>query len=942
LVENVIVKPPPFGGNSFSNWLASSLNAFTQNTNCSPANQEVYRMTVPRTALDKPYQNFDLQIEQASNGYRVRVLDSPAGQANHLITLPFDLKTELDKAHLLGGRIHHFQSGAGANDRTVTPLDPKIFGARLFQAIFVGDVGISLRRSVDLARQQNTNLRIRLHLDETPELASLPWEYLYDGTHSRFLVLSEATSIVRYLALPLTATPLKVSTPLRLLVVIADASDVVPRLQVIEERLKLEAALRNLIDHGEVEITCLERATMSALQRALRKTEYHLFHFIGHGWFDAASQRHGLILENDQGRGEMVDTDRLAVLLHNHPSLRLAFLNACEGARFAEGQPLAGVAQHLVQQGLPAVIAMQFPVRDRSAITLAQEFYDALANRYPVDAALTEARIAIFGQNSGMDWGTPVLFMRSSDGNLWQAKEETVRKEEQERRQMYTESSTYVGRNTSTENSNLNISNSESNRSEYNSSTYSIIKYDHNPLEPCMPFIHQLVTRLKDVSDTDNNKDSLLEKQILDCIANLYSARSVFTVTLYDNLVSVLASYSSSNEAHIQEAIRFIQTVVSSAEGKVSRQNITTLITSGSERFCLVSLIPPKDDKSASEFLVIAGIPDDSSYLGDEFSLILNAAYFATNKFSSISFIKLEEDIYDNLRRRYLSLPNSLISARKKIFESRLLQLTFHFQPIIRLHKSDIYISSWEALARDNLSKMDSAPQDLLASVELWGGELTAFFDQYVLELAIQTYRKKLRNIKGMRRAEDIKELAINVYPQSLENRNYYNALKDIIGNGIIPCEKLILELSERKTFPSHAYFHQDQTSAARIRDSVKEYVRDFQINFSIDDFGTGDNQLDKLSLLPVSYIKVDRNILYENHASAMLDFIVKTANNSGLVIPKVIVEGFEDGQKLTLADLYKLGIKYVQCFWSGMPKDSPYRLEREMIHKIRNDILIV
>ena len=93
---------------------------------------------------------------------------------------------------------------------------------------------------------------------------------------------------------------------------------------------------------------------------------------------------------------------------------------------------MGGVAQHLVQQGLPAVIAMQFPVSDQAAITLAHEFYGALADHYPVDAALTEARVAIYGQKSLMEWGTPVLFMRAPDGNLWQPEqEETMSKENQ-------------------------------------------------------------------------------------------------------------------------------------------------------------------------------------------------------------------------------------------------------------------------------------------------------------------------------------------------------------------------------------------------------------------------------------------------------------------------------------------------------------------------------
>ncbi len=372
---------------------------------------------------DKRYQNFDLQIEPAGNGYRARVLDSPAGQASSLIALPFNPKTEPNKVRLIGGRIRHFQASP-ATDEDVTPLDPKVFGTQIFSALFGGEVGVSLRRSIDLAETAGAGLRIRLRLDEAPELAALPWEYLFDSLNNRYLVLSEATPIVRYLALPLANKTLQISRPLRLLVLISDAKDVLPRLHVAEEQARLQGALQPLIDRGDLEVTWLEQATLPALQAALLANDYHIFHFIGHGWFDITSQRNGLLLENEQGKGALVETERLAVLLHNHPTLRLAFLNACEGARFAEGQPLAGVAQHLVQQGLPAVIAMQFPVSDRAAITLAQQFYSALAARYPVDAALTQARTAIYSQNSVMEWGTPVLFMRAPDGNLWQPEQE--------------------------------------------------------------------------------------------------------------------------------------------------------------------------------------------------------------------------------------------------------------------------------------------------------------------------------------------------------------------------------------------------------------------------------------------------------------------------------------------------------------------------------------
>ena len=126
-----------------------------------------------------------------------------------------------------------------------------------------------------------------------------------------------------------------------------------------------------------------------------------------------------LLLEDSTGRGRPVGGQDLGTLLYDHKSLRMAVLNVCEGARASRTDPFAGTAQSLVQQGIPAVIAMQFEISDESAIVFAHEFYDMLARAYPVDAALGEARRAIFAHNSELEWGTPVLYMRSTDGRIF-------------------------------------------------------------------------------------------------------------------------------------------------------------------------------------------------------------------------------------------------------------------------------------------------------------------------------------------------------------------------------------------------------------------------------------------------------------------------------------------------------------------------------------------
>jgi len=213
--------------------------------------------------------------------------------------------------------------------------------------------------------------------------------------------------------------PIAVTPPIRVLVMLSSPVDY-PALDVEAEWTKLTSALADLLASGQIAIERLDDATLTALQKRLRRSQYHIFHFIGHGEFDQTLQEGVLLLEREQQRGHRVGSQYLGMLLHDHESLRVAVLNACEGARSSRQDPFAGSAQTLVQQGIPAVIAMQFEIADDVAGTFAHEFYGALADSYPIDAAVTEARKAIFAAGFEVEWATPVLYLRAPDGRIFE------------------------------------------------------------------------------------------------------------------------------------------------------------------------------------------------------------------------------------------------------------------------------------------------------------------------------------------------------------------------------------------------------------------------------------------------------------------------------------------------------------------------------------------
>jgi len=386
------------------------------------------------------YLDFDLLIERAGERYKVQASSSTAGQAFGEFSLPF---SELE--------IENFLLRVGRPRRSVRRVDSqemeavKNFGSRLFDAVFDDEVRACLRSSLEEAERHGAGLRLRLRLTKAPELTDLPWEYLYNRPLNRFLSLAKETPIVRYLELPERIRPLQVKPPLQALIMISSPYNV-PGLDVEREWALLNQVLHDLELEGLVTLERMERATLAALQRQLRQGEYHIFHFIGHGGFDQQAKDGVLMLEDDEGRGRPVSGQYLGTLLHNHRPLRLALLNACEGGRASRSDPFAGTAQSLMQQGLPAVIAMQFEITDAAAIAFTREFYAAVADGEPIDAAMVEARAAIFAQGDNIEWGTPVLYMRAPDGRIFdiermsheerrQAKLAVLNREEENRRE---------------------------------------------------------------------------------------------------------------------------------------------------------------------------------------------------------------------------------------------------------------------------------------------------------------------------------------------------------------------------------------------------------------------------------------------------------------------------------------------------------------------------
>jgi GNAT superfamily N-acetyltransferase len=369
------------------------------------------------SAAGKTYLDFVLRVEPAGVGgrdYEVRLVGRGA-DGTHRMRFPFtDVVLERRLLELQNALLRSDGSRRGVVTRVEVPA--KELGGELFDALLGGGV----RERYDQARRdaagQNAGLRLRLDL-ATPELARLPWEFLYDRKADQFLCVRN-TTVVRYLEPAQPLPPARAEFPLRILGVTAGPRDM-PRLDLEGEKDCMEVALKRLTDRGAVTLTWLDAATYDDLERVLQDGPWHVLHFIGHGRYDAAADEGLLVFDDGSGGVDERSAGQLALLLSDDPALRLVTLSSCESAAGGSDGP-GCTAAALVRGGVAAVVAMQYEISDKAAVRFSGRLYQALADGLPVDAAVLQARRAVaLAVRNSVEWGTPVLYTQCADGVLF-------------------------------------------------------------------------------------------------------------------------------------------------------------------------------------------------------------------------------------------------------------------------------------------------------------------------------------------------------------------------------------------------------------------------------------------------------------------------------------------------------------------------------------------
>ncbi|MDZ7956600.1 MAG: EAL domain-containing protein [Aulosira sp. DedQUE10] len=462
-----------------------------------------------------------------------------------------------------------------------------------------------------------------------------------------------------------------------------------------------------------------------------------------------------------------------------------------------------------------------------------------------------------------------------------------------------------------------------------------------NFLEPYEDFITNLIQQFTNLANESLNISSDITNQLLNIIKQTSEADFVFILTI-DNKDNWSVKAHSNPSKDIDNSFYF-NTLNSHILPTVSRLSIFNPAYHGIYRLhedkngvIKAFVFVPLKGLPQAEVIVVCGIHQDSYLMGDVYGRILTSFYNAYQKLS-LKPALVEAAIIDDLKKDFGFVAAHLYERRFQLFCDRLQRMIVYFEPVLHLDADELFISSWEALARD--PETLTAPVDLFQAAEMWGPRFTIELDQYFLRTATASYQEARKKSK-QNRSEETAPLSVNVYPDSLIRTAYFETVRQVIKEKAISPRNLILEISEKAELPQFNDGSRLQTPLTFFKAKLVEYVKQLQIRFAIDDFGVGYASVSRLAGLHPSHVKIDRNILYHQSCDVIIRFVHELVGANNLNPSHVIVEGIDETTPITLYSLKQLGVNYIQGHIVGKPSPEIYRLSKEKYDDLKKLIL--
>jgi CHAT domain-containing protein len=333
-----------------------------------------------------------LSVSVAGNALRCVEDRSPLGR-RHLLPYPQQRVQELSTELL--STLERANRARSLTEANLANL--KIAGEELARLLIPPDL---------LARLRDSMGSLALSLDA--DLATVPWELLYDGEQflcRRFDIGRQL--ITDWQPRATVWRPMEVRSPLRMLVICADTRGDLERLD--QECTGLLGALEAHRDRLSVRL--LRAQDLESVRRALK--DYDFVHFAGHADYDPADPGGaGWYLPDGK-----LTADDIAQLGTARPMPFLVFSNACQTGLAGPWGPgregrVLGLSGAFLVSGSRFYVGTQWELVDGIGARVASHFYDALVRGANVGAALRAARLRVVEEEgeASLGWATYVLY----------------------------------------------------------------------------------------------------------------------------------------------------------------------------------------------------------------------------------------------------------------------------------------------------------------------------------------------------------------------------------------------------------------------------------------------------------------------------------------------------------------------------------------------------
>ena len=268
----------------------------------------------------------------------------------------------------------------------------------------------------------------------------------------------------------------------------------------------------------------------------------------------------------------------------------------------------------------------------------------------------------------------------------------------------------------------------------------------------------------------------------------------------------------------------------------------------------------------------VAIYPED----GGEFSDLVEHARGAMQQAKSIEggrFVRYSEKLAFDVGGNSSLTAELRTAVRKNQFE-------LHYQPRIDLASG--HLVGLEALLRWNHPERGLLlPVDFMSACEDMGLMKAIGYQviQHACNAQIWLEEQNMQNV----------DVAVNISFSQIEDDPFVEIVKDIIVRSGANGSKIEFELTESTILQS----------SVEIKSRMNE-LRELGISFSLDDFGTGFSQLNHLTELPISALKIDacfvRDLPHNENQEAVCCMIIEMGRRLGLV---VVAEGAETHEQI-------------------------------------------